>query len=70
MDQMKFLNKGEEEGYRKGFGAGYNEGLRKAVLLIQLLASNSEDFEEGILQNSKEATALRKLMLGAEQEDV
>ncbi len=69
MIQKRFSNQSEKEGYKKGFKAGYNEGLRKAVLLLQLLASNSEDFEESILQNSKDAIELRKLMTGVEQED-
>lgn len=66
MKQLKFNNPSEKEGYKKGFKAGYNEGLKKAVLLIQLVASSSEDFEASILQNNKKAIALRKLMIGAE----
>lgn len=66
LKQLRFNNPSEKEGYEKGFKAGYNEGLKKAVLLIQLVASSSEDFEASILQNNKEAIALRKLMIGAE----
>ena len=40
---------------------GMREGLKKASLLIQLVASDSEAFEESILQNSKEAAKLRKI---------
>jgi Uncharacterized protein conserved in bacteria len=69
LNNPKFDNPSERQGYRKGFKAGYNEGMKKVALLIQLLASNSEDFEESIIQNSREAIALRKLMIGTEQED-
>lgn len=51
----------EREAFRNGYGRGKREGLKKASLLIQLVASNSEDFEESILQNSKEAVELRKI---------
>ena len=37
------------------------EGLKKASLLIQLVASDSNEFKESILQNSKEAIELRKI---------
>ena len=64
MNKPKFISPSEREGYQKGFKAGYNEGLKKAILLIQLVASSSEDFEASILQNSKDAIKLRKLMAG------
>ena len=70
MNKPKFNNPSEREGYQKGFKAGYNEGLKKAILLIQLVASSSEDFEASILQNSKDAIELRKLMAGVEQESM
>lgn len=68
LNELRFTNLSEREGYQKGFKAGYREGLKKAVLLIQLVASSSEDFEASILQNSKDAIELRKLMAGVEQE--
>lgn len=64
LNNLKFNNPSERQGYQKGFKAGYNEGLKKAILLIQLVASSSEDFEASILQNSKDAIKLRKLMAG------
>lgn len=64
LNKPKYDNPSEREGYQKGFKAGYNEGLKKAILLIQLVASSSEDFEASILQNSKDAIELRKLMAG------
>ena len=70
MNNPKFDNPSERKGYQKGFKAGYNEGLKKATLLIQLVASSSEDFEASILQNSKDAIELRKLMAGVEQEGI
>ena len=62
LNNLKFNNPSE----RQGFKTGYNEGLKKAILLIQLVASSSEDFEASILQNSKDAIELRKLMTGIE----
>lgn len=69
MNEPKFTGPDERRGYSRGYKAGYAEGLKKAVLLIQLVASNSEDFEESIFQNSKEAIELRKLMTIPEQEE-
>jgi len=66
LNNLKFNNPSERQGYQKGFKTGYNEGLKKAILLIQLVASSSEDFEASILQNSKDAIELRKLMTGIE----
>ena len=68
MKEPRFTGPEERRGYSRGFKDGYSEGLKKAVLLIQLVASNVEDFEESILQNSKEANELRKLMTISEQE--
>lgn len=62
MREPKFTGPDERRGYSRGYKAGYAEGLKKASMLIQLVASNSDDFEESILQNSKEAIELRKLM--------
>ena len=69
MREPKFTGPDERRGYSRGYKAGYAEGLKKASMLIQLVASNSDDFEESILQNSKEAIELRKLMTIAEQEE-
>lgn len=68
MNEQRFSGPDERRGYSRGFKDGYAEGLKKASLLIQLVASNSEDFEESILQNSKEAIELRKFMSVSEQE--
>ena len=62
MNEPRFSGPEERRGYSRGFKAGYAEGLKKASLLIRLLASSSEDFEESVLQSSKEAVELRKLM--------
>lgn len=69
MREPKFTGPDERRGYSRGYKAGYAEGLKKASMLIQLVASNSDDFEESILQNSKEAIELRKLMTISEQEE-
>ena len=53
--------------FKKGYYrdvSGRQEGLKKASLLIQLVASDSNDFKESILQNSKEAVELRKIFAG------
>lgn len=67
MKNTKFMTPQEREAFRTGYERGKREGLKKAALLIQLVASNSEDFEENILQNSKEAVELRKIMTESEE---
>ena len=57
----KFMNAQEREAYRMGYERGKQEGLQKAAMLIQLVASDSAAFKENILQNSKEAVELRKI---------
>ena len=55
------MNAPEREAYRMGYERGKQEGLQKAAMLIQLVASDSAVFKEKILQNSKEAVELRKI---------
>lgn len=57
----KFMSASERETYRMGYERGKQEGLQKAAMLIQLVASDSAAFKENILQNSKEAVELRKI---------
>ena len=57
----KFMSASEREAYRMGYERGMQEGLQKAAMLIQLVASDSAVFKEKILQNSKEAVELRKI---------
>ena len=57
----KSMNAPEREAYRMGYERGKQEGLQKAAMLIQLVASDSAAFKENILQNSKEAVELRKI---------
>lgn len=57
----KFMSASERETYRMGYKRGKQEGLQKAAMLIQLVASDSAVFKEKILQNSKEAVELRKI---------
>ena len=57
----KFMSASEREAYRMGYERGKQEGLQKAAMLIQLVASDSAAFKENILQNSKEAVELRKI---------
>ncbi len=60
----KFINASEREAYRMGYERGKQEGLQKAVMLIQLVATDSNVFKESIFQNSKEAVELRKIFTG------
>lgn len=60
----KFMNAPEREAYRMGYERGKQEGLQKAAILIQLVATDSNVFKESILQNSKEAVELRKIFTG------
>lgn len=61
MNKSRFMTPQEREAYRTGYERGRQEGLKKASLLIQLVASDSNDFEASILQNSREAVELRKV---------
>ena len=63
MNTSEFLTQQEREAYRIGYERGKQEGLKKASLLIQLVALDSNDFKESILQNSKEAVELRKIFI-------
>lgn len=51
----------ERDAHRIGYECGRQEGLKKASLLIQLVASDSKEFKESVLQNSQEAVELRKI---------
>lgn len=66
MKQPNFTNLEDASSYQKGFKAGYNEGMRKAILTLQLLVNSTENFVDGIIQNCPEAKELRKLMTGSE----
>lgn len=57
----RYMTAQEREAYRTGYERGILEGLKKASLLIQLVALDSSEFKESILQNSKEAVELRKI---------
>lgn len=63
MNKSRFMTQQEREAYRIGYERGKQEGLKKASLLIQLVALDSNDFKESILQNSKEAVELRKIFI-------
>ncbi len=60
----RYMTQQERDAYRLGYERGRQEGLEKASLLIQLVVSDSYDFKESILQNSKEAVELRKIFTG------
>ena len=60
----RYMTAQEREAYRIGYERGRQEGLKKALLLIQLVASDSNDLKESILQNSKEVVELRKIFTG------
>ena len=64
MNNLKFITPQEREAYRIGYECGRQEGLKKASLLIQLVASDSNDFKESILQNSKEAVEMIRILTG------
>ena len=63
MNKSEFMTQQEREAYRIGYERGKQEGLKKASLLIQLVALDSNDFKESILQNSKEAVELIKIFI-------
>ena len=48
MNNLKFMTPQEREAYRTGYERGRQEGLKKASLLIQLVASDSGTFQESI----------------------
>lgn len=64
MNKSKFMTQQERDAYRIGYERGRQEGLAKASLLIQLVASDSNAFKESILQNSKEAVEMIRILTG------
>lgn len=64
MSKSRFMTTQEREAYRIGYERGRQEGLKKASLLIQLVASDSSEFKENILQNSKEAVEMVRILTG------
>lgn len=54
----------EREAYKNGYQQGVKEGMRKLILLAQLMVNNTNDFEDLVIQNSKEVIELRKIMSG------
>ena len=64
MNKSRFMTPREREAYRIGYERGRLEGLKKASLLIQLVASDSSEFKENILQNSKEAVEMVRILTG------
>lgn len=60
--ETRFYSPQERSAYNAGFQQGQKEGLRKAGLMIQLMASDTYEFKESLIQNSKEAVQLRRLM--------
>ena len=64
MSKSRFMTPQEREAYRIGYERGRLEGLKKASLLIQLVASDCSEFKECILQNSKEAVEMIRILTG------
>ena len=64
MNKSRFVTTQEREAYRIGYERGRQEGLKKASLLIQLVASDCSEFKENILQNSKEAVEMVRILTG------
>ena len=64
MNKSRFMTPQEREAYRIGYERGRQEGLAKASLLIQLVASDSNAFKESILQNSEEAVEMVRILTG------
>ncbi len=64
MNKSRFMTPQEREAYRIGYERGRQEGLKKASLLIQLVASDSNDFKESILQSSQEAVEMIRILTG------
>ncbi|MBQ8803440.1 MAG: hypothetical protein IJZ53_07405 [Tyzzerella sp.] len=58
------LTQAEREAYKRGYQQGVKEGTKKLILLAQLIVNNTNDFEELVIQNSKEVIELRKIMSG------
>lgn len=69
MKQPKLSTPQERQAFHQGYTYGYREGMQKVSMLIQLILSSTDDFEENILQNSKEAVELRKIMTGGEEKN-
>lgn len=63
-----YTTQAEREAYKNGYQQGVKEGMKKLILLAQLMMNNTNDFEELIIQNSKEVIELRKIMTGGSNE--
>ena len=63
-----YLTQAEREAYKSGYQQGVKEGMKKLILLAQLVLNNTNEFEELIIQNSKEVIELRKIMSGGSNE--
>lgn len=69
MKQPNLTTPQERKAFNQGYHYGYREGMQKVSMLIQLILNSTEDFEENILQNSKEASELRKIITGSEAKE-
>lgn len=64
MNNTRFMTIQERDAYRIGYERGKQEGLKKASLLIQMVALESSEFKENILKNSKEAVEMVRILTG------
>ena len=69
ISKKQFSTIGERNAYMDGFEHGRKEAFRKSILMLQLLSSNTEEFENVILQNFFEAIEFRKIMTGGNKDE-
>ncbi len=62
--KQKFETLAEKKAYITGYEKGKGEAIKKIILMIQLLSSDSDSFKDCILQNSEDAVELRKIITG------
>lgn len=67
MSSQKFATPAERKAYISGYEHGKEEAFKKAILMLQLLSSNTDSFKDSVLQNSPEAVELRKIMTGGNE---
>lgn len=63
MNQPKGNTPNERVAYKAGYEHGVQEGMQKAILMLQLMSGDTKSFKDSILQNSQDAKKLRELLI-------
>lgn len=69
MNQPKGNTPNERAAYKAGYEHGTQEGMQKAILILQLMSGDTQSFKESIMQSSPEIIELRKIMVGEKENE-